>query len=258
MQSDEFKITSEKTPLKLSVWDNSFYFTILFVGGSGDTREKLKPLIEKLIDLGLKYNFISFSFRGVEENQLQPLKNQIDDLKEILSWTTKKQYKNLIIVCTSMGAYSTTNILVDSNTSQSIKKVIFIDPADYYIRSDDKIDGGGTWSGNESYDPIDNTASTILKNINSNVIVDVINFTIRNYMKNGYELPEKRHIDNPTNVERLNNLMVKSFYNNTPSRNRGDYIENNTLPHAFLRDGNIENNLNILGGILAKLLKKNE
>jgi len=92
-----------------------------------------------------------------------------------------------------------------------------------------------------------------MKKTGSDVKVDVVNFTLRNYTKKGYAMDRGK--DDPNNFERLNNKMVKSFYDKTPIKNRGKYIEINRIPHAIMRDGNVKENVKKVGDLLFKLIK---
>ncbi len=242
-------------PLKSLLWNNDSSDTLIIVGGSDDDRFTFKSLAKKLLKNGESSNIITFSFKGTEENISLPLKQQIEDLKTILKWVLKRYQGNITIICTSMGAYSTSHVLVESEFNKRLNSAIFIDPADYYLSKDMKSDGGGTWNGLNKYQPKEITASSLLNNLDSKTKIHVINFTLRNYTKNGYVKKDIRHIDNKAYYQRLNNNMVKSFYNNTPKNNRGEYIEDNTIPHAFNRDGNIENNVISLTKLIQKILK---
>jgi hypothetical protein len=214
----------------------------------------MKPFVKKLIENGMKHNIFTFSFKGVEENGSKPLKNQIDDLESILQWAIKNYDGKIDIACTSDGAYSTTHALINHKLSKKIHTAIFIDPADYQISKNTKKEISGTWSGLDEYKPEETTLSSLLSQINTDTTVHVINFLLRNFTEDGYVSEDKRHIDNPKCFARLNNSMVKSFYKNTPKKNKGKYIEDTKLPHAFIRDGNIERNFKRLASLIMKLL----
>jgi hypothetical protein len=214
----------------------------------------MKPFVKKLIENGMKHNIFTFSFKGVEENGSKPLKNQIDDLESILQWAIKNYDGKIDIACTSDGAYSTTHALINRKISKKIHTAIFVDPADYQISKNTKEEIGGTWSGLDEYKPEGITLSSLLSQINTDAKVHVINLLLRNFTENGYVSEDKRHIDNPKCFARLNNSMVKSFYKNTPRKNKGKYIEDTKLPHAFIRDGNIERNVKRLASLIMKLL----
>lgn len=111
-----------------------------------------------------------------------------------------------------------------------------------------------SWNGIESYNPDDNLASDLLLKIGSDIKISLINFTIRNFTKDGYVNVKERHIDNPECFVRLNNDMKMAFWDKTPKQNREKYIEINKVPHAFMRDGNIEKNIEELVEILLKIV----
>lgn len=154
-----------------------------------------------------------------------------------------------------MGAYNTSHILANSSLSKRVVSAIFIDPADYYLNKEDEVDGGGTWSGLDEYKSEDKTASDLHTYTDSDVKVHLINFTLRNYSKDGYVAEDKRNIDDPTCLPRSNDDMVKKFYENTHDKNKGEYVEENTLPHAFLDDGDIEKNVTRVARIIIEIIR---
>ncbi|MDQ6985833.1 MAG: hypothetical protein Q9M91_06695 [Candidatus Dojkabacteria bacterium] len=91
------------------------------------------------------------------------------------------------------------------------------------------------WGGFSDYKPKNTTASDQLKNLKEKVKVDVVHLTVQNYSKEGYIEKEFKNRDknDSKGFPRLSTEMVKSFYKNTPTEFRGDYIELNKLPHAF-------------------------
>jgi len=225
---------------------------LILVGGSGDTARSFDPLITELHIHLPHIRVVTFSFSGTVRQTDLPLHSQVSDLKQILTQSIQRNNNKVYIAATSQGAYSVAHILKDSTYAPHINKCIFIDPADYYIDENSKTSQARSWSGVMSYLPNKKTVSSLMKEINSNVIIDVIHFTLRNYGKDGYVSPSERGEDNPQKFPRLNSEMVKSFYLNTPEKNRGQYIENNSLPHAFMRDGDIPKN----GKILSELIQQ--
>jgi hypothetical protein len=140
------------------------------------------------------------------------------------------------------------------NPTIPVAQAIFLDPADYYITEQGRQLEADTWSGNMLYNPSELTLSQTLETLTGKCMIHVIGFTIRNSLGNHYALPELRHIDNPEQMTRLNQDMVKAFYQNAPKTNRGKYLTNNKIPHAFKRDGNIEQNLSEIAKIIKSLL----
>lgn len=231
---------------------------IIFVGGDGDDRYKFINIAKKLIAKDLPYNIATFSFRGVETNSRKPLKQQVVDLEEVIDFIChNKDIKTVVLICTSMGAYSSSLVLLNNKYKDIISQVIYLDPADFYISKDKQYDGGGTWAGYQEFKPKGKTASSTLNNIKSKVKIDVISFLLRNHGPDGYAPEDQRSKDNPKRYLRLNNDMVRSFYKNTPIKNRGKYIEDKKLPHAFVRDGDVrENELRIVELITECLVVK--
>ncbi|NTU46838.1 hypothetical protein HGA88_04400 [Candidatus Roizmanbacteria bacterium] len=239
--------------LKLNFYETSHYKDILIiVGGSGDTKDSFHDFISVLSKKLFGFSYVTFSYRGVETNREFPLVQQVHDLEQVVEWIKKNHNLPLTLVCTSMGAFSTAHLLINNTYKEIIARTIFIDPADYSLDADD---GDGTWSGFENYNPTNPTVSSLMKEIDSHVKVDVINFLLRNHGPHGYAPVEERGSDTPALFARLNNLMVKQFYDNTPLINRGEYIEDTQLPHAFMRDGDVKENIEHLHQLITSLLK---
>jgi hypothetical protein len=202
--------------------------------------------------LGSK-NIVAISFSGTETEVNYPPKTQYDDLKSVLNYLIKNKGNNKFdLVCTSMGSVSAVLMLNDNDFDKYITNVIMLDPADYLVDLGQKE--GKTWTGYDKYDIGANTLSRLMSNINSDVKVHAINFKIRNYSEKGYAPESKRSVDNPKLYSRLNNDMVKVFFDRTPIKNKGEYIEDNNLPHAFLRDGIINNNIKIVFDYISNIL----
>jgi len=190
----------------------------------------------------LDYDIATFSFRGLETKKKFPAKQQYYDLKELVKYLISVKHKKRIsIVCTSMGAISTTLIAVDKYFDKYLHKIIFLDPADYQ-KINKKEAESETWSGADKFEPKQAILTNKIKDISSSVKIHVVNFLLRNFDKTGYAPVNERGNDNPKLYPPLNNDMVKIFYTNTPAKNRGRYIEDKKLPHAFIRDGNIREN----------------
>ncbi|MCX6730532.1 MAG: alpha/beta hydrolase [Candidatus Roizmanbacteria bacterium] len=230
---------------------------ILFVGGSGDSKDSFTSLITQLVVAFPHYKFITFSFRGVEDHKNLLLSQQIDDLKWVIKSILETDESKITLVATSNGAYSSSHILINPQFHRHIKNIVFLDPADHYINTQITVKEARTWTGLQPYLPSNPTSSTLLQHISSDIKINVVNFTIRNYGVEGYVEMHDRGIDNKNKYTRLNNDMVKSFYQNTPNKNRGLYIEDDTLPHAFMRDGDVEKNIRRITHILQRCLSGN-
>jgi hypothetical protein len=160
-----------------------------------------------------------------------------------------------------MGSFSTIKALKNRNYSDLFTRVILFDPADYLI--DNKIsdtEEDSTWSGAQEYSPTSQTISKELQNINSTAIIHVAHLILRNYSSSGYVDKEylDRGNDHPTGCPRLNTEMVKSFYNNISTKNRGRFIEVPGIPHGFTRDGKINKNLLKISQLTAMLLSESK
>ena len=60
--------------------------------------------------------------------------------------------------------------------------------------------------------------------------------------------------DHEGKCPRLNTKMVKSFYENTPRRNRGVYKEVSGIPHGIFRDGDVEANTEKVAELLKEVI----
>lgn len=226
--------------------------SVILIGGSGDTKDSLSPLAEALHSKQKNKNIYTFSFTGVEKNLSPTLKQQTEDLENVLNYIMKKNNTPIILICTSMGAYSAVNVMLSKTYLGHISHVIFLDPADYYIKDESREKGANTWAGFMDYNPTHETASFLLKQIKGNLKIDVIHLPLRNHGPDGYA--QNREIDNPQFYPRLNSKMAKSFYENVPVSNRGKYLEIRDIPHAFARDGNLNENVVVLTNFLNSLL----
>lgn len=197
---------------------------------------------------------VTFSFRGVEERKVMPLHQQIQDLKDVLFQIKKSSVHSVMIVATSNGAYSAAYLLTDPVWAGYMQSVLLLDPADHYCDTSETVKSSRTWTGTDSYSPTRKTTASLMGEITSNVMVHVVNFTLRNYGADGYADPAMRGYDNPLMYARLNNEMVRSFYTNTPPTNRGQYIEDATLPHAFMRDGDRQKNMDTILSLLRRTI----
>ena len=153
-----------------------------------------------------------------------------------------------------MGSISTTLLAINKKYNSFLRQIIYLDPADYLL-SQNSEKKGKTWAGFDKFDSEAKTISSEMQKITSDVKVHVVSFTIRNYGPDGYPPPKERSKDNPKLFSRLNNEMVRAFYNKTPVNNRGKFEENEKLPHPFARDGNITKNEERVARLITKLLQ---
>lgn len=79
---------------------------------------------------------------------------------------------------------------------------------------------------------------------------------MRNYGNDDYieKDNKKRKIDHPNGFPRLNENMVRKFFDPLPAKNKGEFLEVPNLPHAFKRDGDIDTNYEKMTELLFKLL----
>jgi len=225
---------------------------IILIDGDGGNRLELRPLAKFLSEEIEGSNIAAISFERMEtdmqfptpDTQLLNLREIISKIKEIL------KIKEMNLVATSTGAISAVLAIVNGD-NLGIKNVILLDPADYVLVNQSSH-LGQTWDGNQIYPKDKETFSTLLKNTQHNIKIHVINFILRNCINGKYGTD--RGFDYPEGHSRLNNDMVRYFYIRTPDINKGIYIKDIKLPHAFLRDGDIKSNLNVIKKYIIEII----
>lgn len=231
---------------------------LLLVGGSGDTAERFVPLVEKLNEKLPHHTICTFTMSSSCPTGESLLDKQAEQLSEVMEQLVyRHKFAKFDLFCTSMGAYAAVKALINPKYSQLFERIIFFDPADYYLSSSfGSTDGEITWSGYMEYVPKGPLVSDELKQYEGEATIHVVHLTVRNHGPNGYveEKYEDRGKDHPTAFQRLNTKMVKQFYENTPLKNRGKYLEVSDLPHGFVRDGDIARNLEHVAREILKLI----
>lgn len=230
-------------PLEVNYWgDQKNKHTIIFADGDGSDKNSAIGSFNLLHEKTTDTNILAFSYRKPQKNDCY-LCNSIEDLSTLTTYAKQNLAPNKItIIATSAGAYPTTYLAISSVHNKSIDKIMYLDPADYLIHSDNDHSFEMSWAGPENYPMEKPTIAKLLNKIDTDIKIDVVNFMLRNRDVDGYVPVEKRHLDHPDKFARLNNDMVQAFYENTPEKNRGKYIEDHQLPHAFERDGDLEKN----------------
>lgn len=241
--------------IKISKSENFHNKCLLLVGGDGDNIDVFSRLANDLDKALSNYRICSFDFStetigderllDIQAKELELLCHQLFDNHHVT---------NITIWCTSRGAYATSKLLASGKFNDKISHVIMYDPSNYYTG----ISNNGTWSGYQDYLPKSQVVSDVLTNIKGNTIIDVVHLTLRNYGPKGYFESEyiNRGNDNPLGFPRLNTLMVKSFYSKLPQKNKGVYLEINTIPHGFVRDGDLQKNYERVVKSIKKLIIK--
>lgn len=226
---------------------------LIIIGGSGMVRSQFKNIVKLLINKNLNSDIATLSFRGTETNNKRPGIQQFIDLKELLDYLLEKNKAEISIVCTSMGAISTTLTATMKRYGKYINNIIYLDPADYPKAKN--FSNVSTWTGFANFSGREKTLSSELTKLNPNTKVNVVFFTIRNFGKDGYTSENLRGKDNPKLFTRLNKEMVNYFYSRTPKKNRGEYIELNKISHAFVRDGNVQANEKRVVNLILRLIR---
>lgn len=231
---------------------------LLLVGGSWDTAERFIPLVSLLNKRLSQHTICTFTMSSSCKDGESLLGKQAAELGEVMEKLISQQrFVKYDLFCTSMGAYAVVKALINPVHSHVFNKVIFFDPADYYLSSNfGSADGELTWSGYMEYLPTEPLVSDELKKYRGEATIHVAHLTVRNHGSGGYvgAKYEDRGKDHPEAFPRLNTEMVKKFYESTSLKNRGRYVEVGGLPHGFIRDGDIQDNLVKVADLIAELL----
>lgn len=230
----------------------------LIVGGLGDRGEDYSELIRILKSQLTQYTFCTFTLSQSASSNDELLAIQTRELEEVVTdLIHKDSFETITIYTSSMGAFATTQLIVNPKCGNYVNRVLYFDPADYYLEGNaTKSSGSVTWSGHEDFNPERPTVSSLLLNMQGDMKIDVVHFTIKNYGPMGYYGDNflDRGVGHADCFPRLNTQMVKSFYLNTPIPNRGRYLELDNLPHGYFRDGYLEKNLITLDQSIRKIL----
>jgi pimeloyl-ACP methyl ester carboxylesterase len=245
---------TDKLPLSAELHVNDAKKLVLFINGDGSTGDFLE-ISSELAKLLPEFDYLTFFFRGAREGKSPEFYDLLDDIADLLQYIAASySYDSVIIISTSTGAVAATYGLQLSPVA--VDRAVYIDPADYIIPKE-RNDGTKmeTWDGSTVYNPKDQTVSDLMRNLKSDVVVDVIGFTLRNTHSGQYVDHSMRHLDHHGYAPRLNQSMVAAFYEKTPVGNRGKFLAVNGIPHAFTRDGNVQENIKQLVAILRGLLE---
>lgn len=250
-----FIMTETLQYLKSIYINNHSPSLVLFLSGDGTTND-FEAISKKLNERNSTFDYLSFVYRGSESNFSQSLSSIIEDSKVIATQFFIK-YKEIHLVCTSTGAVPLIFLLCNPKLNPKIRKVVLLDPADYYLptSNDTQLVGNYPWGGAAAYSPTHETVSDMLLEYEGNAKVHVVGFTLRNTDGTNYYPVEKRHLDHNVGYPRMSQEMVKAFYNKIPTQNKGKYVMLKDVPHAYVRDGDIENNTSILTELVAGLLE---
>ncbi len=221
----------------------------VFVSGSGDVKDSFLPIAKLLLD-DTKTSLLSFSFRGRETGKYYSPEQQIFDLEEVVEYLKKEGYKKISLIPTSMGFISVATILSKDKYSELWGNILMLDPADYPIDH-----SRGTWSGNEEFRTNIELYSNKLKFIYGSFKISVIFFGLRNYNDSYKDITnEARGIDDTTKFSRLSKEMSTNIWNLIPQENKGDFITDRKLPHAFSRDGDPVQNHKLIANYFRKYI----
>lgn len=235
--------------------DNQSQSLVLFLSGDGATND-FESISKKLNEKNSSRDYLSFVYRGSEGDFSQSLNTIIEDSTTVVQQLFLK-YRRVHLVCTSTGAVPTVFLLNDTVWKEKIGTVVLLDPADYYIPTseDTQLFGNYQWGGAAVYSPTQKTVSDMLLEYKGNAKIHVVGFTLRNTNGTSYYSHESRHLDHKHGFPRMNQEMVRAFYNKTPPQNRGEYLLLNDVPHAYVRDGLVEKNILALTELIARLLE---
>jgi len=252
MKQIQINTSKNKEPIPFALQSLSSSNIIIFINGDKDIKDSFYPIINKVKNLTTDYSLACFSFRGRETNSKYIHKQLILDLEEVLDYIIKQGFTKISLLATSSGFVSTAFILPQEKYSQYIKTVIFLDPADYPL-----IGKKITWSSKHKFKPKGTLVSSQLKNITSNVKIHTIFFALKTWdtKLNKIVRAENLNSSNPSHITRMNIKMTKNIYNTIPPINKGKWVEDKILPHAFERDYDVENNQNIIANYVVNLVK---
>lgn len=215
---------------------------IVFYGGTGDTKEIFHDLAT---ELSQKHNLSCCAWDYSKEYRhdadvdgeaiIQDVRNLFQELEE-------EGYDDFTSWGTSLGAVPAVFSAV--YTDANISTLILMDPADYYTDPIEFKKHPETWNGGEKYEPTSKTVSNLLANMEGKTKVNVVHFGLRNCRDKGYidENYEDRWKDYEYGIPRLSYDMAKSFYDCTPERHRGEFIEDKQLPHGIFNYGDVKKN----------------
>lgn len=229
---------------------------ILFIGGDHDDKDTYSEILQRISD---ETNLTVFSF--TPRNYVFPIRELAETKEDILEFIdfifSTLNIQQLFLICTSSGAIMNSYALLNKSFKDKIIASLFLDPADYYFEQDKALYKEISWSGSDKYLPEFTTFSQKLSEINTDSKIDIVFFSIRNCEENSYLPMSLRGVDNPGKNTRMNRDMAKSFFNNLPEKNQGIYKENNKIPHAFERDGDIESNRKERMNEIVNFIKRN-
>lgn len=232
---------------------------VVFVGGSSDTKDDWAGIINLIQETDPTLSCASFTFAERLSDEPLPLSQQTADLRGVIDFLVADNSKEIVLVATSMGFCSASQILHDPKYSQSIRQVILLDPADYPLEADHQLsDQAHTWSGADEFDHPPDLFSDLLPQVSGNYQVDVVHFCLRNYGPDGYidKQYTNRGRDHSDGFPRLNRAMIRSIYDKLPPDNQGQWLEVDGLPHGINRDGNIAQNIHQISTLLSRLLQR--
>ncbi len=216
--------------------------TVILIGGVGDNRKILGQIITAMYKINSKVNYACFSFLGTESNTPYPYSQQVKDLEAVIKYLiAENKDGELSLIATSAGAFSSVYAVCNKAFKDNIKKLVLLDPADYYLADADKTEVH-SWSGADDYQPEQATLASKISEIIPQCLVDVIHLSLKNYSAQGYidEDFQERGNSHEEGYPRLNKEMVQAFYDNLPEINKGKFSQVEGIPHGFVRDGDVE------------------
>lgn len=234
---------SQRTP------DYNIKECIINILGSGDTKESFIPTMERLAEID--HSLVGFSFRGRESGYDYPKEQQYIDLREVIDYLRDvKGYDRFTLVATSMGFISTADVIADKKYSKLIRQVILFDPADYpadFSRS--------SWAGNSEFNPTVELVSSRLKKLKGYFPIDIVFFGLKNFIPKTLATDfASRGSDILGGYTRLSRNMTENLYLNIKELNRGVFIIDRLIPHAFERDGDVERNYDLIADYIQNLI----
>ncbi len=211
---------------------------LLMLGGDGNDSARFNEVSSSIAGTFNNSVVINMSFSGVEDEDKGDAYRSVDELRDLLDYLAES-YGDIDVYgwTISAGAYAFTMASLDKVASKNIKYICFIDPIDSYIDNPNVY-----WSGHESYEPESKTISSLWKELESEMLIDIVPLVLKetdtvNYIEDISLVPESKRFP------RINQDAVRSHWEHIPKANHGMYFEIGDVSHKFDKRGDIAYNI---------------
>lgn len=252
MNKQTIKISNHAEEIPIIVWEKDPKKITMFISGDRDTKDSFIPIAHRITS---KSSLASFSFRGRETGKKYSIEQQVNDLQEVITFLLSKGYEHFYLAPVSTGFISVAHLFRESGLSLKIKGILMLDPADYPLDR-----SRGTWTGRDKFDPRGSLLSSYLNNITHKMIIDVVFFGLKNINMDMNEFSNKPFVRRGDNLldgyTRLNKDMILNIYDSIPEHVKGVFVIDNTIPHAFKRDGDVHDNQEKIAEYISNFMEK--